>query len=285
MEIDFDGYASLSQLGTGLRQRIYSRAFIITNPNNPGDTIVYLVLDNLTGDTSIRYGVLQGLKKLGKEYNRYGERNIALTGTHSHSGPGAWNNYLLPQIPTKGFDKQSFQAIVDGALLSIKRAHESIAPGRLSFGSIHLEDANINRSPWSYEANPEEERARYSADVDKTMTMLKFDRESDNKTSAVLTFFPVHGTSMYNNNTLVSPDYKCMSDRQENEVPGSTLKAHPSPLLDMASSLIYSYRLPATTKGLLHGFSIEASRMTRGLRTISLPASRSRMLGTRARTS
>lgn len=204
MEIDFDGYASPPQLGTGLRQRIYSRAFIIADPNNPKDTIVYLVLDNLTGDTSIRYGVLQGLKKLGKEYNRYGQRNIALTGTHSHSGPGAWNNYLLPQIPTKGFDKQSFQAIVDGALLSIKRAHESIAPGRLSFGSIHLEDANINRSPWSYEANPEEERARYSANVGKTMTMLKFDRESDSKTSAVLTFFPVHGTSMYNNNTLVS---------------------------------------------------------------------------------
>ena len=204
MEIDLNGYASLTQLGTGLRQRIYSRAFIIANPNDPEETIVYLVLDCLTGDTDIRYSVLQGLKDLGPGYDRYGEQNIAVTGTHSHSGPGAWNNYLLPQIPSKGFDKQSFQAIVDGTLLSIKRAHESIVPGRLSFGSIDLEDANINRSPWSYEANPEEERALYSANVDKTMTMLKFDRESDNKTSAVLTFFPVHGTSMYNNNTLVS---------------------------------------------------------------------------------
>jgi neutral ceramidase len=208
VEIDFNGYASLTQLGTGLRQRIYSRAFIVADPNNPGDTIVYLVLDALTGDTSVRDGVLQGLSKLGKEFNRYGAQNIALTGTHSHSGPGAWNNYLLPQIPTRGFDKQTFQALVDGALLSIKRAHESIAPGRLSFGSIHVEDSNINRSPWSYDANPAEERARYPANVDKSMTMLKFDRESDNKTSAVLTFFPVHGTSLYNNNTLVTGDNK-----------------------------------------------------------------------------
>lgn len=208
MEVDFNGYASLDQLGTGLRQRIYSRAFIFADPNKPQDTIVYLVLDTLAGDTAVRHGVLQGLAALGGDYACYGEHNIALTGTHSHSGPGAWMNYLLPQIPTKGFDKQSYQAIVDGTILSIKRAHESLTPGHLSFGSIELEDTNVNRSPFSYDHNPEDEKARYSANVDKTLTLLRFDRESDNKTSAILTWFPVHGTSMYNNNTLVTGDNK-----------------------------------------------------------------------------
>ncbi|KAJ5257120.1 hypothetical protein N7478_013224 [Penicillium angulare] len=208
VEVDFNGYASLNQLGTGLRQRIYSRAFIFADPNKPDDTLVYLVLDTLAGDTAVRHGVLQGLAALGSKYSRYGEHNIALTGTHSHSGPGAWMNYLLPQIPTKGFDKQSYQAIVDGAVLSIQRAHENLTPGSLSFGSIGIEDANINRSPYSYDNNPEEEKARYSANVDKTMTLLRFDRESDNKTTAILTWFPVHGTSMYNNNTLVTGDNK-----------------------------------------------------------------------------
>ncbi|KAJ5083663.1 hypothetical protein N7456_013090 [Penicillium angulare] len=208
VEVDFNGYASLNQLGTGLRQRIYSRAFIFADPNNPDDTFVYLVLDTLAGDTAVRHGVLQGLAALGKNYSRYGEHNMALTGTHSHSGPGAWMNYLLPQIPTKGFDKQSYQAIVDGTILSIQRAHANLTPGSLSFGSIGLEDTNINRSPYSYDNNPEEEKARYSANVDKTMTLLRFDRESDNKTSAILTWFPVHGTSMYNNNTLVTGDNK-----------------------------------------------------------------------------
>src|SRR5699024_2007785 len=113
-----------------------------------------------------------------------------------------------PQIPSRGFDKQSYQALVDGALLSIQRAHGSLTPGRLAFDSIDLENANVNRSPFSYDANPEEEKARYSDNVDKTMTLLRFDRESDNKTTAILTFFPVHGTSMYNNNTLVTGDNK-----------------------------------------------------------------------------
>ncbi|KAJ0419129.1 Neutral/alkaline nonlysosomal ceramidase [Aspergillus carlsbadensis] len=208
VEIGFGGYADLDQVGTGLRQRIYSRAFIVANPNNLEDTWIYIVLDTLTGDTGVRHAVLQGLANLGSEYSRYGDRNLALTGTHSHSGPGAWFNYLLPQIPNKGFDKQSFNAIVDGVILSIRRAHESLAPGRLTYGTINVEGANINRSPYSYDANPEEERARYSSNVDKALTLLRFDRESDNKTSAVLTFFPVHGTSLYGNNTLVTGDNK-----------------------------------------------------------------------------
>lgn len=202
------GYAAPDQKGSGLRQRLHARTFIIGSPDNPDDCFVYVVLDTAMGDTAIRDGVLQGLRSLGGDYARYGESNLAVTGTHSHSGPGAWLNYLLPQISTLGFDHQSYQAIVDGTLLSITRAHENIAPGRLSFGSIDLEDANINRSPYSYLANPEEERARYDADVDKTMTLLKFDRVEDKKTTAILTFFPVHGTSMLNNNTLVTGDNK-----------------------------------------------------------------------------
>ncbi|KAL4911587.1 hypothetical protein BDW74DRAFT_143232 [Aspergillus multicolor] len=208
VEVGFGGYADTDQIGTGLRQRLYSRAFIIGNPSNLQETWIYIVLDTLAGDTGIRHGVLEGLASLGGEYSRYGDRNLALTGTHSHSGPGAWYNYLLPQIPNKGFDRQSYQAIVDGALLSIQRAHESLAPGRLTFGTIDVEDANINRSPYSYDANPEEEKARYSSNVDKTLRLLRFDRESDNKTAAVLTFFPVHGTSLYGNNTLATGDNK-----------------------------------------------------------------------------
>jgi neutral ceramidase len=138
----------LDQIGTGLRQRIYSRSFIFANPNQPEDTFIYIVIDAVTGDTAVRHGVLQALASLGGDYARYGEGNVALTGTHSHSGPGAWNNYLLPQIPSKGFDKQSYQAIVDGVVLSIKRAHESLAPGRVGLGSSDKQKAK--KKPSTY---------------------------------------------------------------------------------------------------------------------------------------
>ncbi|KAL8928599.1 MAG: hypothetical protein Q9208_001833 [Pyrenodesmia sp. 3 TL-2023] len=208
VEINLMGYADPKQVGSGLRQRLYSRAFIVGSIDRPEERIVYLVLDTQSGDTAIRYGILQGLKELGPEYSLYGRGNVAVTGTHSHSGPGAWLNYLLPQITSKGFDKQSYRAIVDGALLSIKRAHESLAPGRLSIGESQIQDANINRSLFAYLANPERERAKYEHEVDKTMTMLKFQAAADGKDIGVLTWFPVHGTSMLGNNTLVSGDNK-----------------------------------------------------------------------------
>lgn len=126
VEINFAGYASTDQVGTGLRQRIFSRAFIVGEVGNPRARFVYLVLDTQSGDTALRNGILEGVAALGPAYAAYGRSNIAVTGTHSHSGPGAWFNYLLPQVTSLGFDKQSYQAVVDGAVLSIKRAHESL---------------------------------------------------------------------------------------------------------------------------------------------------------------
>lgn len=214
VEVNLMGYADPNQVGTGLRQRLYSRAFIVADPKHPSDSFVYLVLDTQSGDTAVRYGILAGLQELGPGYADYGQHNVAVTGTHSHSGPGAWLNYLLPQVTSKGFDQQSYRAIVDGAVLSIRRAHESLAPGHLSVGSTKVFGANINRSLYAYLANPEAERARYNVSeeddgsVEKDLTLLKFQRASDNKNIGVLTWFPTHGTSLLGNNTLISGDNK-----------------------------------------------------------------------------
>lgn len=229
VEINMMGYADTKQVGTGLRQRLYSRAFIVGSIDNPGERFIYLVLDTQSGDTAVRYGILNGLQEMGLEYSIYGHDNLAVTGTHSHSGPGAWLNYLLPQITSKGFDKQSYRAIVDGCLLSIRRAHESLEPGVLSVTTGKVLGANINRSLFAYLANPEQERARYNlsseddGSVEKDMTLLKFQRLSDKKNIGVLTWFPTHGTSMLGNNTLISGDNKGVAaDLFEKRVRGSS---------------------------------------------------------------
>lgn len=98
VEVEFAGYADLNQIGTGLRQRLYSRAFIVGDVANPDDRFVYLVLDVAAGDTAQRYGILEGLAALGDDYAVYGQSNVAVTGTHSHNGPGAWWNYLLVSL-------------------------------------------------------------------------------------------------------------------------------------------------------------------------------------------
>ncbi|KXX79287.1 Neutral ceramidase [Madurella mycetomatis] len=206
VEINLMGYADPKQVGTGLRQRLYSRAFIVGSFDRPEERFVYLVLDTQSGDTAIRYGIINGLKELGPSYAVYGHHNVAVTGTHSHAGPAGWLNYLLPQITSKGFDRQGYRAIL--------RAHETLQPGYLSVGTTKVHGANINRSLFAYLANPEQERAKYNVSseddgsVEKDLTLLKFQRASDGKNIGILTWFPTHGTSLLGNNTLIAGDNK-----------------------------------------------------------------------------
>ena len=85
--------------------------------------------------------------------------------------------------------------MVDGAVLSIQRAHESLTLGTLAYGDTNLTDsldANINRSPYSYLANPADERANYEYNVDKGLTMLRFQRASDGLNMGVLSWHAVN---------------------------------------------------------------------------------------------
>ncbi|KAL9109696.1 MAG: hypothetical protein Q9227_005734 [Pyrenula ochraceoflavens] len=207
VEINFAGYADTSQIGTGLRQRIYTRAFIVANPDTPSDRFVYLVLDAQSGDTAVRNGIIEGLAALGGDYAVYNKDNVAVTGTHAHSSTGGWFNYLLPQITSLGFDHETYDALVQGSITAIQRAHTSLRPGRLSVGTGQVSDGNANRSPYAYLANPASERAQYTANTDTTMTLLKFE-DTNGTALGLLNWFPVHGTSLYENNTLVTGDNK-----------------------------------------------------------------------------
>jgi len=70
-----------------------------------------------------------------------------------------------------------------------------------------LLEANANRSPTAYLNNPIEERNKYKWNVDKEMTLLRFENSKGVPTS-MLNWFAVHGTSMNNTNLLISGDNK-----------------------------------------------------------------------------
>ncbi|KAI0733823.1 Neutral/alkaline nonlysosomal ceramidase [Fomitopsis betulina] len=200
--------AYLQQTDTGLHMRQRSRAWIVADPAEPTSRVVFINADIAMGDTGIRRSIVD---RLSLEYpGIYTQENIALSSTHAHSGVGGYLENLLPQITSLGYVKQTADAIVEGTVLAVQRAHASLAPGRLSLGNTTVLDANINRSPSAYLANPAEERARYEFDVDKELTLLRFD-DVEGSARGFLSFFPVHGTSLYENNTLVSGDNKGMA--------------------------------------------------------------------------
>lgn len=50
----------------------------------------------------------------------YTEDNVAISGIHTHSGPGGYWQYVLYEITSLGFVKQSLDVVVNGIVESIK---------------------------------------------------------------------------------------------------------------------------------------------------------------------
>ncbi|KAJ7064710.1 Neutral/alkaline nonlysosomal ceramidase [Mycena amicta] len=201
------GYASLSQTDSGLHQRQRARAFIVGETANTTNRIVFINADIAMGDTGIRRAILAQLA--AKYGTLYTAQNFALSSTHQHSGVGGYLENLLPQITSLGFVKQTYDAIVTGVVLAVDRAHASLKTGTLAVGNTTVTGGNRNRSPTAYLANPAAERALYTdqgGDQDTTMSLLSFGADR-----GFLSFFAVHGTSIYENNTLVSTDNKGMA--------------------------------------------------------------------------
>ncbi|KAK1236287.1 hypothetical protein PQX77_000448 [Marasmius sp. AFHP31] len=187
--------------------------------------IPHSITDIAMGDTGVRRSIVA---RLSSEFpGVYTNENIAFVGTHQHAGVGGYLENLLPQLTALGYVKETADAIVDGTVLAVRRAHNNLAPGKLRLGNTTILDANINRSPSAYLANPAAERARYQFDQDKDMTLLRFD-DTGGQARGFLSFFAVHGTSLYENNTLVSTDNKGMAAYlyealvEPSAMPGST---------------------------------------------------------------
>ncbi|HYO65767.1 MAG TPA: neutral/alkaline ceramidase [Archangium sp.] len=203
-EIGMMGYAMVDQKTAGIHQRLRSRAFVIASPCN-GKRAVFVSADLGQVFQGVRQQVVE---KLRARYGTlYTDDNVLLSATHTHSGPGGHSHYALYNLTVLGYDKQGFEAIVDGIFQSIVRAHDNLAPGTLRVASGDLLDASINRSPEAYLRNPSTERAQYAHDTDKRMTLLRLQGD-DGREVGLINWFAVHATSMGNDNLLISGDNK-----------------------------------------------------------------------------
>ncbi|XP_047310166.1 neutral ceramidase 1-like [Impatiens glandulifera] len=202
-DVNMMGYANTDQVASGVHVRLRSRAFIVAEPK--GNRVVFVNLDACMASQIVTIKVLE---RLNARYgNLYTEKNVAISGIHTHAGPGGYLQYVVYIVTSLGFVKQSFDALVDGIEQSIIQAHNNLQPGSVFINKGELLDAGVNRSPSAYLNNPVTERNKYKYDVDKDMTLLKF---VDDVWGPVGSFnwFATHGTSMSRTNTLISGDNK-----------------------------------------------------------------------------
>ena len=145
--------------------------------------------------------------------------------------------YVLFNVPNLGFIQDTLDALVRGIVTSVQRAHSSVRPGsvRYSAGMV-TEEANINRSPSSYEANPESERAKYEYNTDRDIVQLMF-YDQAGAAMGVLNWYAVHPTSMNNTNHFISSDNKgAASIMFEKTVDPESLVGHSQFVAAFASS-------------------------------------------------
>ncbi|KAM1133047.1 hypothetical protein ACFX19_043051 [Malus domestica] len=203
--VNMMGYASMDQNTAGVHFRLRARTFIVAE-SSQGPRFAFVNLDAGMASQLVNIKVLDKLKS--RFGNLYTEDNVAISGIHTHAGPGGYLQYLVYTVTSLGFVQQSFDAIVNAIVQSIVLAHHNLKPGSIFINQGDVVNAGINRSPSAYLLNPAEERARYPKDVDTLMTLLKFVDGGSGKSIGAFSWFATHGTSMSKDNKLISGDNK-----------------------------------------------------------------------------
>ena len=195
------GYGMPDQWTQGILTRQYARAFVL---DDGAERVVHVTADI---GMFFQAAVSEILARLAARFgDRYTARNVVLTATHTHCGPGGHGRHVLYNFTTAGFHPRTFERLVAGVVDAIVRAHENLQPSTAIVTRRDLIDASTNRSIAAFARNPREERERFPHAIDPLMTLLRVER--DDRLVGAISWFPVHNTSMSNRATLISSDNK-----------------------------------------------------------------------------
>lgn len=215
VRVGFMGMSSIQQRGRGIHTRLYSRAFIVEDLENE-KSVAIVCADIGVCTLAMKQAVIKRLKDDGplaaSDKPLYTEKNVMITGTHTHSGPGGYSHYYVYNASIGGFNKQNFDCIVEGMYKSIVKAHNSKSSGKILIASGDLHDCGKIRSVKAYVQNPEI-KDNYPDDEENVeplynkMTLLKF-IGANGKEIGSINWFALHPTNMGEKNRLISGDNK-----------------------------------------------------------------------------
>ena len=206
--LPLQGMADSNQVSTGVDAPLYARAFTVTDQDT-GHSVAIVVADIWSGTRRIKDAVVRRLSAMHR--SPFGEENLLVAGTHTHSAPGGFSGMLLYDYTDGGVDDATVECIVDGCVRAIEMGQANLAPGRIYVNRGEVTDCGRNRSPQAYVCNPQAERDRYGADTDREMLLLKFvklDAAGDERPVGVLSWYAIHPTDYGQKNTLISGDNK-----------------------------------------------------------------------------
>lgn len=206
------GYADGAQKSAGIHDRQWARAFIAAGRDAPDRRVVFVVVEAGQIFNSITQGVNERLQA-DEELNKfYSFKNIVLSATHTHGGAGGHSHHVLYNMSIGGFAWQTYDAMVHGIYMAIKKAHRDLAPGRILMNQGQLLNANENREPGGFLSNVEHENPALGNPFgkdnrDTEMLCLRFEH-GNRQEIGMFNWFPVHGVSYSKENHLLTSDNK-----------------------------------------------------------------------------
>ncbi|CAN7065489.1 hypothetical protein IGI04_040362 [Brassica rapa subsp. trilocularis] len=137
-DVNMMGYANMEQVASGIHFRLRARTFIISDPE--GKRVAFVNIDACMASQIVTLKVIERLK--ARYGDLYTEKNVGISGIHTHAGPGGYLPYVVYIVTSLGFVRQSFEALVNGIENSIIQAHENLSPGSIFINKGTIEDVD-----------------------------------------------------------------------------------------------------------------------------------------------
>lgn len=141
------GYVHPQQIGQGLRQRQFARAFVIADATDHS-RLAYVTCEVAFVTHTVKLAVLERVRaKLG---DRYTHANLIIAGTHTHGVPGGYHHHPSTKVIKADFFPQAFDGLADGIAESVINADADLKPGRIFLAQGEITNASANRSAIAY---------------------------------------------------------------------------------------------------------------------------------------
>ncbi|MCP3921921.1 MAG: neutral/alkaline ceramidase [Desulfobacterales bacterium] len=210
-EVQLGGYSDSDQIAEGVFMRQFARTFIVKDKRTD-KSIVLVVADIPMMSTGVYVEVIKKLKvKFGEKYT---EKNVTMSATHTHSGAGGYfKTYALNLLVGGTFHQDNYDTIIKGIFDSIVMAHNNLKDGKLYLNSGEFsyekhKRISRNRSHEAYQLNRDANQYLLpngeKDDTNRTLSQLNF--LVDSKSIGIYNWLPNHPNIGGPKLKLVGPD-------------------------------------------------------------------------------
>ena len=236
-ENSFFGWAHHEQQTEGIHTRTRAHAYIMEGQES-NNRMVFVSNDLGMLSQGVKIEVV---KRLATIYGTtYTDDNVMLSATHTHNASGGSSHFSLYQLAagsealvTGGYSKETFEVIVNGIVLAIGRAHDSMAPGSIELVTGTLDDATLNRGLPAHSTNHDYNPS--DTNINSTMTVLKFTKD-DGTEIGMINWFAVHPTGFSMKWDYLTADINGYAQNQFEKRKGTDFNASETFVAAFASS-------------------------------------------------